>query len=81
MPPQPTFLPSPPALLPPQVKQQVSPLQANEVAIIRKKCATFETKQSDFFALFKKMQPYFYECETPYETLDEVRNVNSARHV
>ena len=59
----------------PQVKQQVSPLQANEVAIIRKKCATFETKQSDFFALFKKMQPYFYECETPYETLDEVRTI------
>jgi dynein heavy chain len=30
------------------VKQQVAPLQANEVAIIRRKCTAFDVKQHEF---------------------------------
>ena len=54
------------------VKQQVAPLQANEVSNIRKKSATFDVTQHTFREEFRKIGPFWYNCETPYEELDKV---------
>ena len=54
------------------VKQQVAPLQANEVANIRKKTADFDVRQHKFREEFRKIPPYMYTCEDPYEHLDVV---------
>ncbi|XP_064623162.1 dynein beta chain, ciliary-like [Lineus longissimus] len=51
-------------------KQSVAPLQANEVSNIRKKSATFDVKQHEFRERFRKIGPFWYECENPYEQLD-----------
>ena len=55
-------------------KQQVAPLQANEVANIRKKSADFDVRQHKFREEFRKIPPYSYSCEEPYQHLDEVGN-------
>lgn len=54
------------------VKQQVAPLQANEVANIRKKSASFDVTQHKFREEFRKIGPFFYACTNPYEVLDQV---------
>lgn len=54
------------------VKQQVAPLQANEVSNIRKKSATFDVTQHNFREEFRKIGPFWYICEDPYEQLDKV---------
>ncbi len=59
------------------VKQQVAPLQANEVANIRKKSATFDVEQHKFREMFRKIGPFRFNCETPYEQLDTVGHVYS----
>ena len=56
------------------VKQQVAPLQANEVANVRKKSADFDVRQHKFREEFRKIPPYVYTCEEPYEHLDEVNS-------
>lgn len=53
------------------VKQGVAPLQNNEVANIRRKCATFDVSQHTFRERFRKIGPFFYTCETPYEEIDQ----------
>jgi dynein heavy chain len=53
------------------VKQQVAPLQANEVANIRKKSATFDVQQHEFREEFRKIPPVMYKCEEPYDYLDK----------
>ena len=54
------------------VKQQVAPLQANEVANIRKKSADFDVRQHKFREEFRKIPPFMYSCEEPYDHLDVV---------
>ena len=54
------------------VKQAMAPLQANEVANIRKKSATFEVRQHEFREDFRKIGPFWYRCEDPYDELDAV---------
>ncbi|XP_070581054.1 dynein beta chain, ciliary-like isoform X2 [Ptychodera flava] len=53
------------------VKQQVAPLQANEVAIIRRKCTTFDVKQHEFRENFRKAALFRFDCEDPYVGLDQ----------
>ncbi|KAL3316100.1 Dynein heavy chain 9, axonemal [Cichlidogyrus casuarinus] len=52
------------------VKQAVAPLQNNEISNIRRKCATFDVKQHSFREVFRKIKPFMYDCEGPYEYLD-----------
>ncbi|GFN78401.1 dynein heavy chain 9, axonemal, partial [Plakobranchus ocellatus] len=53
------------------VKQQVAPLQANEVTNIRKKSAFFDTNQHKFREKFRTIPPFKYECDKPYDHLDK----------
>ncbi|KAK6170907.1 hypothetical protein SNE40_019193 [Patella caerulea] len=52
------------------VKQQMAPLQANEVANIRRKSASFDVEQHKFREKFRSIKPFRFDCEQPYEYLD-----------
>lgn len=52
------------------VKQQVAPLQANEVTLLRRNCATFDVKQHQFREGFRKEAPFRFNSISPYQTLD-----------
>ncbi|XP_064179132.1 dynein heavy chain 9, axonemal [Anguilla rostrata] len=52
------------------VKQQVAPLQANEVASLRRKCASFDVEQHSFRERFRKEGPFRFDSENPYRMLD-----------
>jgi len=54
------------------VKQHVAPLQANEVANIRKRTAAFDVQQLEFREEFRKIEVLQSSCSTPYENIDEV---------
>ncbi|XP_015735401.1 dynein heavy chain 17, axonemal [Coturnix japonica] len=57
-------------------KQNVAPLQANEVNIIRKKCQQFEVRQQAFREKFREKAPYLYTAQDPYRSLSkEERNI------
>jgi len=56
------------------MKQQVAPLQANEVANIRKRTAAFDVRQHEFREVFRKMEPMLYSCTNPYDLIDEVQH-------
>ncbi|XP_062567134.1 dynein beta chain, ciliary-like [Saccostrea cucullata] len=53
------------------VKQQVAPLQANEVANIRRKTASFDVSQHKFREKFRSIPPFRYDCDKPYVHLDK----------
>ncbi|TRY96398.1 hypothetical protein DNTS_010073 [Danionella cerebrum] len=53
------------------VKHEVAPLQANEVAVIRRKCVRFEIKQHEFREQFRTEQIFFIRLEEPYKLLDK----------
>ncbi|GCB69230.1 hypothetical protein scyTo_0001016 [Scyliorhinus torazame] len=53
-------------------KQHVAPLQANEVAILRKKCASFDVEQHKFREQFRKEGPFRFNSVQPYQMLDVV---------
>jgi dynein heavy chain len=55
-----------------QAKQQVAPLQTNEVANIRRKTATFDVEQYNVREHFRKEAPFKYDSEKPYKALDNV---------
>lgn len=55
-----------------QAKQQVAPLQTNEVANIRRKTASFDVEQYNFREGFRQEAPFRYDSERPYRKLDEV---------
>ena len=40
------------------VRQQVAPLQANEVTLLRQRCAAFEAEQQAFWARFRREAPF-----------------------
>nr|XP_061808009.1 dynein axonemal heavy chain 9-like isoform X2 [Nerophis lumbriciformis] len=52
------------------VKQQVAPLQAIEVASLRRKCASFEVEQHTFREHFRNNGPFRSEAKTPHQMLD-----------
>jgi len=54
------------------IKQTVAPLQANEVANIRRKLADFDARQQEFRDDFHKMAAFSYSCVYPYDELDRV---------
>ncbi|XP_037134453.1 dynein heavy chain 9, axonemal [Syngnathus acus] len=53
-----------------QVKQQVAPLQAVEVASLRRKCASFEVEQHTFREHFRNNGPFRFDSENPHQMLD-----------
>ena len=55
------------------MKQQVAPLQANEVANIHKRSATFDVNQTKLREELRKIPPILYDCDDHYEHLDHVR--------
>ena len=55
-----------------QAKQQVGPLQTNEVANIRRKIAAFDVEQYTFREGFRKEAPFLSDSERPYSKLDDV---------
>ncbi|XP_054832302.1 dynein axonemal heavy chain 9-like [Eublepharis macularius] len=52
------------------VKQHVAPLQANEVTVLRKKCAVFDVEQHKFRERFHKEAPFRFDAANPYQMLD-----------
>nr|XP_018673081.1 dynein beta chain, ciliary [Ciona intestinalis] len=54
------------------IRHNVSPLQANEVTVIRKRCVAFDVKQHEFREAFRKRAPFLYTSEQPYVTLDQM---------
>lgn len=55
-----------------QAKQQVAPLQTNEVANIRRKTASFDVQQYEFREKFRQEAPFKYDSEQPYSKIDKV---------
>ncbi|XP_057392157.1 dynein axonemal heavy chain 9 [Balaenoptera acutorostrata] len=56
------------------VRQQVAPLQANEVTLLRQRCAAFEAEQWRFWEQFRREAPFRFDSTDPHQMLD-------ARHV
>ena len=56
-----------------ECKQNVAPLQAQEVANIRQRALTFDIKQLKFREEFRAIPPFFFDSTDPYPHLDEVR--------
>uniref|UniRef100_A0A452UE75 Dynein axonemal heavy chain 17 n=1 Tax=Ursus maritimus TaxID=29073 RepID=A0A452UE75_URSMA len=59
-----------------QVKQNVAPLQANEVNILRRKCQQFELKQHEFREKFRREAPFSFTDPDPYKSLNKVGAVS-----
>ncbi|CAF3393401.1 unnamed protein product [Rotaria sp. Silwood1] len=53
------------------VKQQVAPLQTNEVANLRRKVANFDVRQYEFREKFRKESPFAYDQTQVYRKLDQ----------
>uniref|UniRef100_A0A8C9J5L0 Dynein axonemal heavy chain 9 n=1 Tax=Piliocolobus tephrosceles TaxID=591936 RepID=A0A8C9J5L0_9PRIM len=56
------------------VKQQVAPLQANEVTLLRQRCTAFDAEQQQFWEQFHKEAPFRFDSIHPHQMLD-------ARHI
>ncbi|XP_057571174.1 dynein axonemal heavy chain 17 [Hippopotamus amphibius kiboko] len=54
-----------------QVKQNVAPLQANEVSILRRKCQQFELRQHEFREKFRQEAPFSFSDPDPYKSLNK----------
>ncbi|XP_041519985.1 dynein heavy chain 9, axonemal [Microtus oregoni] len=52
------------------VRQQVAPLQANEVALLRQRCTAFDTQQQQFLERFRKEAPFRFDSVGPHHMLD-----------
>jgi hypothetical protein len=50
---------------------QVAPLQANQVATIKRMGHDFDAKQTDFRDKFRKCPGFHESCESPYEYIDK----------
>ncbi|KAF4519850.1 hypothetical protein B566_EDAN005192, partial [Ephemera danica] len=53
------------------VKQLVAPMQANEVACIRKRISAFDGQQFQYRDTFRKSDFLKFECRYPYRLMDE----------
>ncbi|XP_077184230.1 dynein axonemal heavy chain 17 isoform X3 [Paroedura picta] len=61
-----------------QVKQNVAPLQANEVTILRRKCQQFEIKQHEFREKFREDAPFTFVDPEPYKSLNKQQKMITA---
>ncbi|XP_058532038.1 dynein axonemal heavy chain 9 isoform X2 [Ochotona princeps] len=52
------------------VRQQVAPLQANEVAVLRQKCTAFDSEQQHFWERFHREAPFRFDSLHPHQMLD-----------
>ncbi|XP_038392820.1 dynein heavy chain 9, axonemal [Canis lupus familiaris] len=52
------------------VRQQVAPLQANEVAVLRQRCSAFDIKQQQFREQFCREAPFRFDSIDPHQVLD-----------
>uniref|UniRef100_A0A2K5EHB9 Dynein axonemal heavy chain 9 n=1 Tax=Aotus nancymaae TaxID=37293 RepID=A0A2K5EHB9_AOTNA len=52
------------------VKQQVAPLQANEVTLLRQRCTAFDAEQQQFWERFHKEAPFRFDSIHPHQMLD-----------
>lgn len=55
------------------MKQNVAPLQAEEVNNIRRKLASFDVRQHQFRESFRQTAPFNYTSTHPYVRIDRVR--------
>ncbi|MEE6512880.1 hypothetical protein FKM82_020191 [Ascaphus truei] len=55
-----------------RMKQDVAPLQATEVTIIRRKCQQFEISQHEFREQFRETAPLSFDHQEPHKVLNEV---------
>ncbi|XP_021937393.1 dynein beta chain, ciliary isoform X2 [Zootermopsis nevadensis] len=53
------------------VKQQVAPLQATEVTCIRNRISNFDAQQNHYRDTFRKLPFLRFDCEFPYDLLDD----------
>ena len=63
------------------MKQNVAPLQANEVNILRRKLATFDVQQHEFREKFRKTAPFAYNADYIYARIDRVRERERALNI
>ncbi|XP_023385619.1 dynein heavy chain 9, axonemal [Pteropus vampyrus] len=52
------------------VRQNVAPLQANEVTLLRQRCTAFEVEQQQFWERFHKEAPFRFNSTDPHQMLD-----------
>ncbi|KAM8956225.1 dynein axonemal heavy chain 9 isoform 2-T2 [Lycaon pictus] len=52
------------------VRQQVAPLQANEVAVLRQRCSAFDIEQQQFREQFCREAPFRFDSIDPHQVLD-----------
>ena len=55
------------------MKQNVAPLQAEEVNNLRRKLANFDVRQHEFRENFRKKAPFAYTASHPYARINRVR--------
>ncbi|XP_049632688.1 dynein axonemal heavy chain 9 [Suncus etruscus] len=53
------------------VRQQVAPLQANEVTLLRQRCIAFDIEQQQFWEHFHNEAPFKFDSLDPHKILDE----------
>ena len=56
------------------VKQEVAPLQATEVADIRRKCTTFDVQQHEHRERFRKLELFHFDAKDPYRDINGAHN-------
>ena len=54
------------------MKQNVAPLQAEEVCNLRRKLATFDVRQHEFREIFREKAPFTYSSTHPYVRINRV---------
>ncbi|XP_058415682.1 dynein axonemal heavy chain 9 [Diceros bicornis minor] len=52
------------------VRQQVAPLQANEVTLLRQRCTAFDVEQQQFWEQFHREAPFRFDSTDPHQMLD-----------
>uniref|UniRef100_A0A8C4MCH5 Dynein axonemal heavy chain 9 n=1 Tax=Equus asinus asinus TaxID=83772 RepID=A0A8C4MCH5_EQUAS len=56
------------------VRQQVAPLQADELTLLRHRCTAFDVEQQQFWEQFHREAPFRFDSTNPHQMLD-------ARHI
>nr|XP_058139450.1 dynein axonemal heavy chain 9 isoform X3 [Dasypus novemcinctus] len=52
------------------VRQEVAPLQANEVTLLRQRCTAFDMEQQQFWEQFHREAPFRFDSTDPHQMLD-----------
>ncbi|KAM9783033.1 dynein axonemal heavy chain 11 [Neosynchiropus ocellatus] len=53
-----------------KVRNELAPMQNEEVMVLRRRCMAFEVKQNQFRDAFQKAAPFSFKAEQPYLGLD-----------